>query len=278
MTPEQQSTSFGAYLQTARVESNMSIETLAAETRIREEVLRRLEAEEHESLPDEVYVRGFIRSYAMAVGADVEEALGRYRATRARLNEISNRRTTASARPQRFWLGFVAAVGAVLLMAGLTLHIYSRLAAPPALPAAVGKTDALSAEKQVPAAIAEKADVLPAEKPAAAAVVDKPDTKPEEISAFTSQGVTNQVAEEPRDRPQPYRLEIKAIEETWLKIIVDDQRAQELTLKAGAVKQIEATTHFNLLIGNAGGVELKLNDAPVAVSGQSGQVVNLELP
>lgn len=84
--------------------------------------------------------------------------------------------------------------------------------------------------------------------------------------------------EEPQDRSKPYRLEIKAIEETWLKIIVDEQNAQELTLKAGEIKQIEASTLFNLLIGNAGGVELKLNDVPVAVSGQSGQVVNLELP
>ena len=278
MTREQQSTSFGAFLQRARIESKMSIETLAAETRIREEVLRRLEAEEHESLPDEVYVRGFIRSYAIAVGAEVEEALGRYRATRMRLNQKSDRKTAASTRPKRFWLGFAAAVGAVLLMAGLTLHIYSQLAAPPALPAAVEQSDAPSAEKQGPAAIVEQTDARPTDKSVAAAAVDAPGSPPEEETAITPQDLAIQVAEEPQDRPQPYRLEIKAIEETWLKIIVDNQRAQELTLQAGAVKEIEATSHFNLLIGNAGGVELKLNDAPVALAGQSGQVVNLELP
>jgi cytoskeletal protein RodZ len=278
MTHEQQATSFGAYLQTARIESKLSLASLAAETRIRQEVLRHLEAEEHEYLPDEVYVRGFIRSYAMAVGADVEEALARYRANRTRLNARSERKTTASARPKRFWLGFIAAIGAVLLMAGLTLHIYSRLVAPPASPTVVDKTDALPAEKQVPAVTVEKTDALPAEKSTAAAAVDKSDGLRAERPVTSPQDASHQVVAESRDRPQTYRLEIKAIEETWLKIIVDNQRAQELTLKTGAVKQIEATTHFNLLIGNAGGVELTLNDTPVAVSGQSGQVVNLELP
>jgi hypothetical protein len=41
---------------------------------------------------------------------------------------------------------------------------------------------------------------------------------------------------------------------------------------------MKATSLFNLLIGNAGGVELKLNGQPVEVFGKSGQVVNIQLP
>ncbi len=73
-------------------------------------------------------------------------------------------------------------------------------------------------------------------------------------------------------------LEIKAIEETWLKIIVDDQAAQEMTLQTNEVRQIQAASLYNLLIGNAGGVELKLNGEPVELGGKSGQVVNIQLP
>lgn len=258
MTREQQLTSFGLFLQTARIERKMSIDDLAAETRIRDEVLKRLEAEEHDLLPDEVFVRGFIRSYAIAVGADVEEALERYRANRARCNEKTDRKTTASVKPKRFWLGFAAAVGAVLLVAVLTLHIYARLNAPPDVPTAVSTTPV------------EKKDPRPEEKPA---VVE---AAPAKVAA--TQGVPPTAEEKPQAPPKPYRLEIKAIEETWIKIIIDDQNAQELTLKTGEIRKIQAATLFNLLIGNAGGVELKLNDVPVAVSGKSGQVVNLQLP
>ena len=258
MTNDQHLTSFGLFLQAARIEKQMSIEDLAAETRIRDEVLKRLEAEEHARLPDEVFVKGFIRSYATAVGADVEEALKRYGASRVRRDEKFERQTTIAAQPRRFWLRLGAALGAVLLMVGLTLYFYSRLNTPSEPPVA---TSSVAVDRSEPPSAA---DASVTETVASPTEAMPPAAAPPKIA--------------PQVQPNAYRLEIKALEETWLKIIIDDQNAQELTLAAGDVKQIEATTLFNLLIGNAGGVELKLNDTPVAISGKSGQVVNLQLP
>ena len=103
MTRDQQLTSFGLFLQTARIEKKLSIEALSAETRIRVEVLKHLESEEHEQLPNEVFVRGFIRSYAIAVGADLEEALERYSASRALRHVRTDRKAAAQAkRSNRF--------------------------------------------------------------------------------------------------------------------------------------------------------------------------------
>ncbi|MGD8242634.1 MAG: helix-turn-helix transcriptional regulator, partial [Desulfobacterales bacterium] len=104
MTHDPQSTSFGLFLQSARIEKKISIEALAAETRIRVEVLKRLEAEEHDHLPDEVFVKGFIRTYAEAVGADAKEALERYRSSRTMRNVGHVGPTTRSPQPKRFWL------------------------------------------------------------------------------------------------------------------------------------------------------------------------------
>ena len=42
--------------------------------------------------------------------------------------------------------------------------------------------------------------------------------------------------------------------------------------------ELEASSDFNLLIGNAGGVKLTFNDEPLGVLGKSGQVVNVQLP
>ena len=75
-----------------------------------------------------------------------------------------------------------------------------------------------------------------------------------------------------------YRLSIDTIEETWLKIIVDDQKAKQYRLNPGDHIELEGSRNFNLLIGNAGGIRLELNGKPVALSGKSGQVVNLQLP
>ena len=259
MTSDQQLTSFGLFLQSARIEKKISIESLAAETRIRVEVLRRLEAEDHESLPDDVFIRGFIRSYALAVGADVDEALERYRSSLALRHKKTKNQTAPATRPNRFWLGLAAAVGAVLLLAGLTVYLYSRFYAAPDPPheietAPVSKPQGVSADQPTVSGSGVPRNTPP---------VPPPEPPPQV---------------EPEVSNQKYLLEIKAIEETWLKIIVDDQGAQEMTLQANEVRQIKAASLFNLLIGNAGGVELKLNGQPVEVTGRSGQVVNIQLP
>jgi hypothetical protein len=63
-----------------------------------------------------------------------------------------------------------------------------------------------------------------------------------------------------------------------MKVIIDDQKQREYSLEAGDNIALEADTGFNLLIGNAGGVELLLNDNPIALQGKSGQVVNVQIP
>ncbi len=258
MTSDQQLTSFGLYLQTARLEKKMSIESLSADTRIRVEVLKQLEAEDHEHLPNEVFVRGFIRSYAQAVGADAAEALERYRASRELRSIKTDRKLAPVNRPNRFWLGLTAAVGAVLLLAALTLYFYTRINAPSAVPdvTATAPVENLPAPPEKIPAVEKKTPPLPA--------TGAPETK--------------SLDTEPQTLAKQYMLEIRAVEETWLKIIVDDQPAREMTLQADEVRQIQAASLLNLLIGNAGGVELKFNGKPVEVTGKSGQVVNIQLP
>jgi hypothetical protein len=73
-------------------------------------------------------------------------------------------------------------------------------------------------------------------------------------------------------------LQITAIENTWVKLIIDNKDPKEYNLISGELLEIEALTGYNLLIGNAGGLELKLNDAPVPISGRIGEVVSIQLP
>jgi len=58
----------------------MSLAHIARETRIPEHSLERLEAGAFDALPGDVFVRGFVRSYAQCVGLSVSDALGRYSA------------------------------------------------------------------------------------------------------------------------------------------------------------------------------------------------------
>lgn len=65
---------FGAYLREAREARGMDLDELSQRTRIRRHWLERIERCHLEELPAEVFLRGFVRSYARTVGADENRA------------------------------------------------------------------------------------------------------------------------------------------------------------------------------------------------------------
>ena len=73
MKTDKESSSFGRYLQSIRLKKKISLEKISEETRIAINTLQLIEKEALEALPDEVFVKGFLRSYARAIGADVEQ-------------------------------------------------------------------------------------------------------------------------------------------------------------------------------------------------------------
>ena len=70
--------SLGEFLQIGRTRANLSLEDLAARTRIRIENLRALEKGELEELPSEIYVRGFVKLVCRELGLAPEEGIVRY--------------------------------------------------------------------------------------------------------------------------------------------------------------------------------------------------------
>jgi cytoskeletal protein RodZ len=74
--------SIGRYLRKRREMRAMSVEEVSRATRIPIPSLERLETDRFDDLPGEVFVRGFLKSYARAVGLSVDEVLARYSASR----------------------------------------------------------------------------------------------------------------------------------------------------------------------------------------------------
>ncbi|MGA3122158.1 MAG: helix-turn-helix transcriptional regulator [Polyangiaceae bacterium] len=74
--------SLGSYLKRCRVGRSMSLAELARVTRIPVSSLQAMEADRFDELPGEVFVRGFLRAYAQAVGVLPAEVLARYTSSR----------------------------------------------------------------------------------------------------------------------------------------------------------------------------------------------------
>ena len=74
--------SVGRFLREKREERRMSIAEIARATRMPASSVERIEADQFDELPGEVFVRGFLKSYAQAVGVQADDVLARYTASR----------------------------------------------------------------------------------------------------------------------------------------------------------------------------------------------------
>lgn len=70
--------SIGNHLKNERELKQISLEELSQTTRIPLKMLRHLEADDFDELPGDVFVRGFMKSYARVIGLDPQDVLQRF--------------------------------------------------------------------------------------------------------------------------------------------------------------------------------------------------------
>ena len=74
-----------------------------------------------------------------------------------------------------------------------------------------------------------------------------------------------------------FSIFIKAREETWLRVKMDDNSYFDIILKRGNTF-LRKGKKLNLIIGNAGGIDLFINEEFIGNLGKEGEVVNISLP
>jgi cytoskeletal protein RodZ len=72
----------GQLLRRHRLERQMSVEEISRATRVPMSSVERIEDDRFDELPGEVFVRGFLKAYARAVGVPPDDVLARYTASR----------------------------------------------------------------------------------------------------------------------------------------------------------------------------------------------------
>lgn len=68
-----------------------------------------------------------------------------------------------------------------------------------------------------------------------------------------------------------------AKETSWVYIILDNNQTEEFTLYPNSKFTVKALNDFKVTVGNSGGVSLQLNNQPIDFSGRSGSVRNFKL-
>ena len=120
---------FGTFLRAERELRQIPLAEVAAATKIPLRTLQGLEEGAWENLPPQVFLRGFVRSYARHVGFPSEEAARRFDAVIARRNQLENDANTESVGEsaaevhgrRRFGLALFLII--VLIIATITLSL-----------------------------------------------------------------------------------------------------------------------------------------------------------
>ncbi len=228
----------GAQLRSARTKKGISLEDVATKTLIQPRFITAIEEGKIEELPEALYVRGFIRRIAEAIGIKGDSLAESFPLGQAQTGSSNAKYIGANGPTLRPWhlyvIYFAAVMGAVALL-------YS-LFKPQETPRSVGTGKVTS-----PAAVPKPAKPSPIVK-----AVAKPQTAPVQA-----------------------QLTLKA--DSYLDISTDGQSNFVGMLKAGTKKMITAKQEIRLSAGNAGGVILSVNSQDGKVMGKSGDIKDVTL-
>lgn len=241
MNIETHSVSFGRYLKSIRLERGLSLKIVAEQTRIGLSTLVLIENEDLGKLPAEVFTKGFLRAYAKAVGADGDEAVDRYLSDLRGFRDAEKFEADLSKTTTWFWSRLLLAMALLGCIIVGAVYLFA------------GPQDHIRFMKE------------PSSEP--------PQPEAIEAAAEKTETTVPEIVSEKK-----FLLKVVAVKGTWMKVIIDGQETEEYRLSAGDHLELEATEGYNILIGDAKGVQLLLNEKPYRIPGKSGQVVTVQIP
>jgi cytoskeleton protein RodZ len=301
--------SIGEFFKQVRETKGLTIDEVASKTRIRSDFVKALEEGNFAKLPDQVFARGFVRSYARSLGLDEEDAIHRFiqsagafyekqdERERLKVRQVQEeRKRQANRKAVAIAIG-IAVVTLVFLLSREQSSLLVRRSATD-LPTSSSKRMAASGSESqaVPSrseteSSAQTAKSKPTEAPAPSSQIRTDSSIPRGSGAApvaaapSSQtapplpppigtdgplgGISLEGSAEGRDQ---LVLDLEATELSWVVIQIDGGSPQEALLRPGEKAKWKGQDQFVLTLGNAGGVKAELNGKPQKPFGPSGKV------
>jgi cytoskeletal protein RodZ len=236
----------GAYLRHVREENQLSLEDVAARTLIQTRLLKAIEEGKLHYLPEPVYVQGFIRRYAEALGLDGAEFAEAFPAERSLNLAQSSWKDSPAAqlRPLHLYIAYIA-----LIMASVSLLSYI-----------VGKSATSAGTSTVKTNPTSQA-ITPATGET------RPQTVTEKLAATTRPSPTR-----PDGPSKPVQIDVELTAQSWLEVEVDGEVKLAEVLPEGTERTWTANKQVRVRAGNAGGVLVSHNGGKPEQMGAPGAV------
>jgi cytoskeleton protein RodZ len=287
----QEASGLGALLKNEREKRGLSYEQVAQITRLRRHFLEALENEEWHNLPPSVFVKGFIRSYAKALGMEESKLLELYKNTLP--EDVAP--PTPIIEPRKSKKAIVLAL--VLLLGALAATLYLWMGKPSPEQATVQTQKELPSEIQAKPSEKVQPVVQKSEEGASVKEMEVSADFPRPSTGLAEMDIPEPLPDEkePDEYPTDEDLFVASTTEpsattdwlvltgivhlrTWIRIYIDDETPKEYILQPGSRAQWKAREGFYVLVGNAAGIDFDFNGRELSDLGGLGQVVSLRLP
>ncbi len=273
----------GAYLKKNREQRGVSLEEMAASTKINLSVLSYLEEDKFDKLPAPVFVKGFIKAYLVYLGINPKEAILFYELISGDSQKkpqilspmsVDNKENEQQAekiyniRLSQKGLIIVISVAAALVLALMYFVIFPsssddmsdyrkrmllRMAPQPV------ETKVTTPQVEAPVETAPLTETKPAP------VVKAPEKKPEPVAPVTP-------------IPDPQKIIIKAKQDVWVKAQIDGGKPFDFLLRSNNTKKLEAKKELKILLGDAAAVELEYQGEVMKDLGEKGYTKSIVFP
>jgi len=279
----------GAFLRDGREKKGLSLAQISESTKLRPYILEALENEDWDRLPSPAFVRGFIRSYALALGLEEGKAIILYQKTAPA--EASSPKPLVDPVKSRKTL-FVTLIFLLLVIISFYYlwkgySISERVSTSPEAIPPVG--DNVMKSKPIQE-LQKRTEAVPSIQQNEEELAHKAD--PEVVDLQTPDGPLEENLEENEEikispaispaaggiEPPELTLKVNVREKTWIRIFVDNSDPKEYVLRPGRHQEWRAKKGFELLVGNAGGIDFEFNDEIIENFGTPGQVVRIRFP
>lgn len=298
-TESEKATGLGDLFKREREKMGFTVEQVVEVTRLRKHFVEALENDDWDNLPSGVFVRGFIRSYAQVVGLDEKRVLELYEAS----TPIKSAPPRPLVKPSRAKIGpllllaiLLIGVAVLILWILYPFSIYSPIQPeiPPQSESVQEPSNAMQSEVSVPEKPAVKireedmteetnvmqeqeSQVQEAQKVEVSSVEVEP---PAESTVYepASTELASELASGNEAASARFVLTGHVKARTWIRICVDDQEPKEYIFQPGSRPQWKGEDGFNVLVGNAAGIEFDFNEKRLENLGELGMVVRLRLP
>jgi cytoskeletal protein RodZ len=267
--PRAEPLGIGERLRNAREAKGLSLRAVGDLTRIRAIYLQALEDERFDQLPGAVYARGFLRTYADALGLDADRLIDAYPGVfeppgpapiGAAGVEIPIRPTAPRSRLRMAATYAAVILGAGLVAVGIIGYLQLRQFNAPVPPQVATPRPVAAPPAPTPApppAPAPAPPALPGRGPAQGPAAGPPVAAPEPPPS------------PPQGPPQPavidgVNLEVRTQGTSWLRVTADGERVFQGLMHEGESRVWQARRRLTIRVGNSPAVQVTVNGRRVA--------------